>query len=202
MTRRHGVPNPRIPASWWLSQLFLPRSAVLGVKKHKADKWFYSFTSPERLHSAKKASAIVQMRNEHVAFLVRLRGRTAMGSKLRVGLRIGSGGLHGWLIRAIFARLHGRSLPFLSFKRSPLHTPPSPTWTSKDTTPVTFSQPAASSRCTYGTSTTLERRLLSTANNAIVGLYMDFFVTRAHPCACSISNRPDQLRIADRRHAP
>jgi hypothetical protein len=40
MTRRHGVSNPRIPASWWLSQLFLPRSAVLGMKKQKADKWF------------------------------------------------------------------------------------------------------------------------------------------------------------------
>jgi hypothetical protein len=122
--------------------------------------------------------------------------------KLRVGLQNGSGGLHGWLIRAISARLHGRSLPFLSFKRRFLHTPPSPTWTSKDTTPVTSSQPAASSRRTCGTSTTLERTASITANNAFVGLYIDFFVTRTHPCACSSSNRLDQLRIDDMMHAP
>jgi hypothetical protein len=143
------------------------------------------------------------MRNEHVAFLVRSsrpdRNGVQTAGRLAKWVR---GTSRVWLIRAISARLHRRSLPFLSFKRRFLHTPPSPTWTSKDTTPVTFSQPAASSRCTYGTSTTLETRLPSTANNAIVGLYMDFFVTRAHPCACSSSNRPDQLRIADRRHAP
>jgi hypothetical protein len=126
---------------------------------------------PELLHSAKKASAIVQMRNEHVAFLVRLRGRTAMGSKLQVDLQNGSGGLHGRLIRAISARLHGRSLPFLSFKRCFLHTPPSPTWTSKDTTLVTSSQPAASSCRTYEPAPRSKERLPSTANNAIVGLY-------------------------------